>query len=109
MSGREAGKLVPKLHAVTLIKSGIGRPYWQKESLKVLKLTKLHKTVIHKNIPSVNGHLKSVKELIKVQPVVIRTDIENSPNGGEFFAENGEFFLSNASKTSSEESESKHS
>ena len=82
-----------KLHAVTLIRSGIGRPYWQKRTLEALGLTKLHKTMIHKNIPSVNGMLASVKELIKVQPVVLRTDVENSPSGKEFISDNAEYFV----------------
>ena len=86
-------KAVPMLHAVTLIRSGIGRPHWQKNTLKALKLTKLHKTVIHKNSPSVNGMLASVKELIKVQPVVFRTDIENSPSGEQMLLDNAEFFV----------------
>lgn len=93
MSSGRAGKLIPKLHAVTLIRSGIGRPYWQKRTLKALKLTKLHKTVIHKNTPSMNGHLASVKELIKIEPVVLRMDVANSPNGAEFFSDNGHFFI----------------
>jgi large subunit ribosomal protein L30 len=86
-------KVIPKLHAVTLVRSGIGRPWWQKKTLEALKLTKMHKTVIHKNTPSMNGHLASVKELIKVQPVVIRTDRQKSPNGGEFLQDNGHFFM----------------
>ena len=86
-------KAVPMLHAVTLIRSGIGQPHWQKNTLKALKLTKLHKTVIHKNSPSVNGMLASVKELIKVQPVVFRTDIENSPSGEQMLLDNAEFFV----------------
>ena len=81
------------MHAVTLIRSGIGRPHWQKKTLEILKLTKMHKTVIHKNTPLVNGMLASIKELIKVQPVVFRTDIENSPNGGMFLTDNAEFFI----------------
>ena len=74
-----ARRLPAKLHAVTLIRSGIGKPYWQKRTLEALGLTKLHKTMIHKNIPSVNGMLASVKELIKIEPVVFRTDIAKSP------------------------------
>lgn len=92
-SPSKAAKLVPKLHAVTLIRSGIGRPYWQKRTLKALKLTKMHKTVIHKNTPSMNGQLASVKELIKVEPVVIRTDLDKSPSRGEFFQDNAHFFI----------------
>ena len=56
-------------------------------------MTKMHKTVLHKNTPSVNGMLASVKELIKVQPVVFRTDVENSPTGGQFFLDNAEYFI----------------
>lgn len=93
MSSQKATNVIPKLHAVTLIRSGIGRPYWQKRTLQALNLTKLHKTVIHKNIPSVNGMLASVKGLIKVQPIVFRTDIENSPNRREFLQDNGQFFI----------------
>ena len=88
-----ARKAMPKLHAVTLIRSGINRPYWQKRTLEALDLTKLHKTIIHKNTPSVNAMLMSVKELIKVQPIVFRTDLENSPTGGEFLLDNGQFFV----------------
>ena len=93
MAGRGSQKGVPMLHAVTLIRRGIGRPHWQKKTLEILKLTKMHKTVLHKNTPSVNGMLVSVKELIKVQPVVFRTDMENSPTGGKFFLDNAEFFI----------------
>ena len=94
MSSKEAGKLVSKLHAVTLIRSGIGCPYWRKRTLKALKLTKMHKTVIHKNCPSMNAHLASVKEFIKVQPVIFRNDVSKSPTGGEYFtASNGHFFV----------------
>ena len=92
-SRKVGGEVIHKLHAVTLIRSGIGRPYWQKRTLEALGLTKLHKTMIHKNIPSVNGMLLSVKELIKVRPVVPRTDIENSPNGEEIFLDNGQVFV----------------
>lgn len=89
-----ARRLPAKLHAVTLIRSGIGKPYWQKRTLEALGLTKLHKTMIHKNIPSVNGMLASVKELIKIEPVVFRTDVAKSPVAGqEFFQNDGHFFI----------------
>ncbi len=84
---------VPQLHAVTLVRSGISKPYWQKRTLQALGFTKLHQTIIHKNTPSINGMLASVKELIKVQPVVFRTDFENSPNGKDFLAHNGHYFI----------------
>lgn len=97
MSSREVSKVIPKLWAVTQIRSGIGRPYWQKRTLKALQLTKMHKTVIHKNTPSMNGHLASVKELITVQPIYTRTDVERSPNCGEFLLDNGHFFVGSTS------------
>lgn len=88
-----SGKAVPKLLAVTLIRSGIGKPYWQKRTLNALRLTKMHKTIIHKNTPSVAGMLSSVKELIKLRPIVFRSDVENSPNGGFFFLDNAQIFV----------------
>ena len=97
-----SSKAIPKLWAVTLTRSGIGRPHWQKKTLKVLKLTKMHKTVIHKNTPSMNGHLASVKELIAVQPIFIRTDVEKSPNSGKFLLDNGQFFVDQYSLEESE-------
>ena len=86
-------KAVPKLLAVTLIRSSISKPYWQKRTLKALGLVKMHKTIIHKNSQSVTGMLASVKEHIHVRPVVFRTDIENSPNKRAFFLDNGEVFV----------------
>lgn len=87
-------KKVPNmLHAVTLIRSGIGRPYWQKRTLQALGLTKMHKPIIHKNTASVNAMLASVKELIKVEPIYFRTDLQNSPSGGEFMLDNGQVFI----------------
>ena len=93
MASKKVEQVIHKLHAVTLIRSGIGRPFWQKRTLKVLKLTKMHKTVIHKNTPTINGQLLSVKELVLVRPLVVRTDMDNSPNGGDYYADNGHFFM----------------
>ncbi len=92
-SSRIISESIPKLHAVTLIRSGIGRPYWQKRTIQALGFTKLHQTIVHKNTPSINGMLASLKELIKVQPVVFRTDFENSPSGKNFLAHNGHYFI----------------
>lgn len=93
MSSKQVEQAVHKLHAVTLIRSGIGRPYWQKRTLEALMLTKMHKTVIHKNTPTINGQLLSVKELVNVRPVILRIDASKSPNGGDFFQDNAEFFV----------------
>ena len=40
------------------------------------------------------GQLREAKDMIHVKPVVIRTDINNSPNGKEMLLDNGEFFIS---------------
>ncbi|XP_053313462.1 39S ribosomal protein L30, mitochondrial [Spea bombifrons] len=58
-----------QLHLVTRIKSGLGRPYWEKNILKVLGLEKAHRPVVHKNIPAVNEKLKIVKHLVRIQPL----------------------------------------
>nr|XP_058142313.1 large ribosomal subunit protein uL30m-like [Dasypus novemcinctus] len=58
-----------KLHVVTKIKGVKGRPYWEKEIIKKLKLEKAHTPQIHKNIPSMNAKLKVVKHLIRIQPL----------------------------------------
>jgi large subunit ribosomal protein L30 len=51
----------------TLKRSGIGRPHKQKETLRGLGLTKLHKTVILKDTPAVRGMLAKVLHLIEVE------------------------------------------
>ena len=89
---------IPKLYMVTLIKSGIGKPYWEKRTLDALGLTKIQKSIIHKNTPSINGMLRAVKHLVRVQPIVLRTDVENSPCGDKFVNSQGEFFIENPSQ-----------
>lgn len=54
---------------VTLQKSGIGRPYKQKRTLKALGLNKLHKTVYHYNSPQILGMINAVIHLVKVEDV----------------------------------------
>lgn len=58
-----------KLHIVTRIRSTKRRPYWEKDTIKMLGLQKAHSPQIHKNIPSVNAKLKVVKHLIRIQPL----------------------------------------
>ena len=91
---------VPKLFAITLIRSGIRQPYWEKRTLKALGLTKLHKTVVHKNTPSVNGQLNSVKHLISITPIYMKSKSEVLDGNGSiasqydtavFLKRNGEF------------------
>nr|XP_056718141.1 39S ribosomal protein L30, mitochondrial [Euleptes europaea] len=58
-----------KLHLITRIKSGIKRPYWEKDVIKYLGLEKRLEPVVHKNIPSVNAKLKVIKHLVRIQPL----------------------------------------
>ncbi|XP_026522589.1 39S ribosomal protein L30, mitochondrial [Notechis scutatus] len=58
-----------KLHLITRIRSGMRRPYWEKELLEELGLTKRFDPVVLKNIPSVNAKLKVIKHLIRIKPL----------------------------------------
>jgi len=58
------------LHVVYLIKTTNGRPWWEKDIIKKLKLDgKLHQPVIHKNVPYVNKLLNEVKHLVRIVPL----------------------------------------
>jgi len=68
-------KHVPhKLHLVTLIGSGIRRPWWEKQTLKTLGLTRRKKRVVLKNTPQNNELLRKIKTLVKIQPVTFVQD-----------------------------------
>lgn len=93
----KAKTVVHKLHAVTQVKSCIGRPWWEKRTIKALGFSRLHQTIIHKNIPTVNGALRSVKHLLEIKPVEI---VEEDPTKGQrngqeglFLRQNGHFHL----------------
>ena len=88
----KAKGVVHKLHAVTQVKSCIRQPWWEKRTMKALGFSRLHQTVIHKNIPTVNGALRSVKHLIDIKPVEI---VEEHPSEGKRNGEEGLFFRQN--------------
>ncbi|XP_055463202.1 39S ribosomal protein L30, mitochondrial isoform X2 [Psammomys obesus] len=69
-----------KLHIVTRIKSTKRRPYWEKDTIKMLGLQKAHSPQIHKNIPSVNAKLKVVKHLIRIQPLKLPQGLPTEEN-----------------------------
>jgi large subunit ribosomal protein L30 len=54
---------------ITLVRSGIGHPKRQKDTLKALRLTKLHKTVEHEATPQILGMINKVKHLVKVEEI----------------------------------------
>ena len=91
--------VVHKLHAVTLIKSPIGQPWWEKRTVKFLRLNKLNKTVILKNTATMNGQLQAIKHLIDVKPIeVVDEDTSSTGEEGVFLRENGQFHLNKFEK-----------
>lgn len=94
--------VVHKLHAVTQVRSCIGRPWWEKRTIKALGLGKLNQTVIQKNTTTINGTLRSVKHLLDVKPITIVNEESSREqrNGDEglFLRQNGQFHLSKFQK-----------
>ncbi len=54
---------------VTQVKSGIGRPETQRQTLKGLGLGKPHSTKVLADTPSIRGMIKKVSHLVTVAPV----------------------------------------
>jgi len=52
---------------VTLIRSGINRPFDQKATIRGLGLTKMHKTVLLNDTPAIRGMIRKVSHLVKVE------------------------------------------
>ena len=52
---------------VTLKRSGIGRPRRQRETLRGMGLTRLHKTVVLEDTPEIRGMIAKVIHLIEVK------------------------------------------
>ena len=55
---------------ITQIRSGIGRPQDQKDTLKSLKIRKMHQSVeIDMDDPSMAGMVEKVKHLLKIEEI----------------------------------------
>lgn len=55
---------------VTQIRSGIGRPQDQKDTLKYLGIHKMHQTVeVDLENPSVAGMVEKVKHLVRIEEI----------------------------------------
>jgi large subunit ribosomal protein L30 len=52
---------------VTLIRSGINRPYDQKNTIKGLGLTKMNKSVILNDTAAIRGMIRKVAHLVHVE------------------------------------------
>merc|ERR1711885_9093 len=59
---------------VTVVKSQIRRPYWEKRTLCKLGLTKRMRTVVLKNTAEVNKDLKTIRHLVEVRPIYITNE-----------------------------------
>lgn len=57
-----------KLH-ITWLKSGIGFPQRQKDTLRALGLRRLGQTVEHENTPTIRGMIRAVQHLLKVKEI----------------------------------------
>ncbi len=78
---------VPKLLAITQIRSSIGRPHREKveRTLKALGVGRVGQTQIHWNAPTINSMATSVLNLVRATPVVFRPDrAPSSPNAITF-------------------------
>jgi large subunit ribosomal protein L30 len=53
---------------VTLVRSGINRPQDQKDTIRGLGLTRMHKTVTLNDTPAIRGMIRKVSHLVKVSP-----------------------------------------
>ena len=54
---------------VTLVRSGINRPEDQKQTIKALGLTKMHRSNIVSDTLAVRGMIRKVSHLVKVEAV----------------------------------------
>lgn len=52
---------------VTRVKSTINRPKRQKETVKALGLTRMHRTVEHEATPQILGMIAKVQHLVEVE------------------------------------------
>jgi large subunit ribosomal protein L30 len=52
---------------VTLLRSGINRPQIQKDTIKGLGLTRMHKSVVLNDTVAIRGMIRKVSHLVKVE------------------------------------------
>ena len=54
---------------VTLVKSGIGRKKYQRETLRSLGLKRIHDSVVQEDRPEIRGMVATVPHLVRVEEV----------------------------------------
>lgn len=52
---------------VTLVRSGINRPRDQKDTIRGLGLTRMHKSVVLNDTPAIRGMIRKVSHLVKLE------------------------------------------
>ena len=53
---------------VTLVRSGVNRPQDQKDTIRGLGLTRMHKSVTLNDTAAIRGMIRKVSHLVKVEP-----------------------------------------
>lgn len=53
---------------VTLVRSGTNRPQRQKDTIRGLGLTRLHKSVVLEDTPAIRGMIRKVQHMVTVEP-----------------------------------------
>ncbi len=52
---------------ITQVRSVIGRHFKQKRTIEALGLRKIHRSVVHDDTPQIQGMIKKVSHLVKVE------------------------------------------
>ncbi len=52
---------------ITQVRSLIGRPLKHRRTVRALGLTKINKSVVHKDVPEIRGMIKQVSHLVRVE------------------------------------------
>ncbi len=60
---------MPKKLAITQVRSGVGRKFKHRRTLKALGLKKHQQTVVHDDSPAIRGMLRQVHYLVQVNEV----------------------------------------
>jgi large subunit ribosomal protein L30 len=58
---------------VTYVRSAIGCPHDQKDTIRALGLRKLHHSVEHDDNPAIRGMIRKVRHLVQVEEVAHET------------------------------------
>lgn len=63
-------KQSPKMLRITLVKSAIGYSEKHKATIRALGLRRMHQSVVHADSPTLQGMLRKVNHLVKIEEQV---------------------------------------